>query len=328
MALVSMTNVQYLLNWYCLHIYHLKPTRLLAKQPELLLQSWQPWWTHSHGQPLSLDPRRSVRPADIPGQTHKAAGRGCHFHIQPLSAAQPPHATRWPRPSEVICMASQEAPLFPTPFNLQQVQRRYYQSTPCPVQPGAEAHLLYLRMLFVNYSLAFNTTVNMYIPQKLWILGLYTSVCNWIVSFLTDKPQMLLMTHDCAAKHSSFRKCKVRGHNPILRLRGIGGFLLRTPWCAHQWGPLLDHSHHCSFKDGTRKTVSPEKTEERWTECLCTVHLWQVNQLLAPSPSSTAAASWKPFSTRCPRKTLKTTPITAARDSSRLLSAAIRLLNR
>lgn len=59
-------------------------------------------------------------------------------------------------------------------------------TTPYPVQPGAEGHVLYERMLFVDCSSAFNTTVNMKITQMLWILGLYTSVCNWIVSFLAD----------------------------------------------------------------------------------------------------------------------------------------------
>lgn len=131
---------------------------------------------------------------------------------------------------------------------------------------------------------------------------------------------MLLMTHDCVAKQSSFRKCKGRGHNPMFRVRGRGGRFLPTPWCAHQWGPLLDHSHHCTAQDSTLKTVSTEKTEESWTECVCTLHLRQVNQLLAPSPSSTAAAPCKAFPTRCPRKSLKTTPLTPARDSSWLLS--------
>lgn len=180
---------------------------------------------------------------------------------------------------------------------------RSLNTSPFPVPPGAEGHVLCVRMLFVDYSLAFNTTVNMKITQKLWILGLYTSVCNWIVSFLTDRPQRLLMTHDCVAKQNSFRKCKGRGHNPIFGVRGRGGCLLWTPWCAHQWGPLLDHSHHCSFKDSTLKTGSPEKTERSWTECLCTLHLRQVNQLLAPLPSGTAAAPCKPFST--PEKHLK-----------------------
>lgn len=96
----------------CISIYLSKPTRLLAKQPELLQRQLTTLKnTLSHGQPLSLNPRRSVGPARIPGQTHKAAGRGRHFHFQPLSAAKPPHATRWSQSSEVICMASQEAPL-------------------------------------------------------------------------------------------------------------------------------------------------------------------------------------------------------------------------
>jgi hypothetical protein len=36
-------------------------------------------------------------------------------------------------------------------------------------------------MLFIDYSSAFNTIV----PSKLKTLGLNTSLCNWILDFLT-----------------------------------------------------------------------------------------------------------------------------------------------
>ncbi|KAI2647800.1 hypothetical protein H4Q32_031264 [Labeo rohita] len=88
----------------------------------------------------------------------------------------------------------------------------------------------YVRLLFINFSSAFNT-----IPQqlihKLNLLGLNTSLCNWILDFLTRRPQSVrfgrntsstttlstgapqgcvlspllftLLTHDCTAKFSS-----------------------------------------------------------------------------------------------------------------------------
>lgn len=88
----------------------------------------------------------------------------------------------------------------------------------------------YVRILFIDFSSAFNTVI----PQKLvklGLLGLNTSLCNWILDFLTDRPQSVfignktskvlrlstgslqgcvlspllftLLTHDCTAQYSS-----------------------------------------------------------------------------------------------------------------------------
>ena len=89
----------------------------------------------------------------------------------------------------------------------------------------------YVRMLFVNYSSAFNTIVPSKLITKLWSLGLITSLCNWILDFLTGHPQVVwvgnntsamlilntgapqgrvlspllhsLLTHNCTARHDS-----------------------------------------------------------------------------------------------------------------------------
>lgn len=89
---------------------------------------------------------------------------------------------------------------------------------------------IYVRMLFIDFSSAFNTVI----PQKLvklGLLGINTSLCNWILDFLTDRPQSVfignktskvlrlstgspqgcvlspllftLLTHDCTAQYSS-----------------------------------------------------------------------------------------------------------------------------
>ena len=47
----------------------------------------------------------------------------------------------------------------------------------------------YVRMLFVDYSSAFNTIVPARLDGKLRDLGLNTSLCAWILDFLTDRPQ-------------------------------------------------------------------------------------------------------------------------------------------
>lgn len=86
-------------------------------------------------------------------------------------------------------------------------------------------------MLFIDFSLAFNTIIPQHLTDKLNLLGLNTSLCNWIQNFLTGRPQSVrignsisstttlstgapqgcvlspllftLLTHDCVAMHSS-----------------------------------------------------------------------------------------------------------------------------
>ncbi|XP_076849645.1 uncharacterized protein LOC143497901 [Brachyhypopomus gauderio] len=89
----------------------------------------------------------------------------------------------------------------------------------------------YAHLLFVDYSSAFNTIVPSRLVMKLCDLGLNHSLCSWVQSFLTDRPQVVKMgnftsssktlsigapqgcvlspllyslyTHDCTATHSS-----------------------------------------------------------------------------------------------------------------------------
>jgi gmma-aminobutyric acid receptor subunit gamma/cGMP-dependent protein kinase 2 len=94
----------------------------------------------------------------------------------------------------------------------------------------------YVRMLFIDYSSAFNTIVPSKLNTKLRTLGLNTSLCNWILDFLMGHPQVVrvgnntatlilntrapqggcvlslllysLFTHDCTARHDSNTKSK------------------------------------------------------------------------------------------------------------------------
>ena len=49
----------------------------------------------------------------------------------------------------------------------------------------------YVRMLFIDYTSAFNTIVPSKLINKLRTLGLNTSVCNWMLDFLTDRPKVV-----------------------------------------------------------------------------------------------------------------------------------------
>ncbi|KAK3570210.1 hypothetical protein QTP86_016519, partial [Hemibagrus guttatus] len=89
----------------------------------------------------------------------------------------------------------------------------------------------YVQMLFIDFSSAFNTIIPQHLIEKLSLLGINTSLCNWILDFLTGRTQSVrignstsstttlntgapqgcvlspllftLLTQDCAAMHSS-----------------------------------------------------------------------------------------------------------------------------
>ncbi|KAK3566971.1 hypothetical protein QTP86_007814 [Hemibagrus guttatus] len=47
----------------------------------------------------------------------------------------------------------------------------------------------YVQMLFIDFSSAFNTIIPQHLIEKLSLLGLNTSLCKWILDFLTGRPQ-------------------------------------------------------------------------------------------------------------------------------------------
>ena len=89
----------------------------------------------------------------------------------------------------------------------------------------------HVRMLFIDFCSAFNTIIPQQLTQKLDRLGVNTSLCNWLLDFLTGRPQavrvgsttsstitlntgapqgcvlspilFILLTHDCTPKHST-----------------------------------------------------------------------------------------------------------------------------
>ncbi|KAK1784517.1 hypothetical protein P4O66_023112 [Electrophorus voltai] len=51
----------------------------------------------------------------------------------------------------------------------------------------------HVRMLFIDFSSAFNTIVPQHLIGKLSLLDLNTSLCNWILDILTGRPQSVLI---------------------------------------------------------------------------------------------------------------------------------------
>ncbi|KAK3521337.1 hypothetical protein QTP70_003459 [Hemibagrus guttatus] len=47
----------------------------------------------------------------------------------------------------------------------------------------------YVQMLFIDFSSAFKTIIPQHLIEKLSLLGLNTSLCNWILDFLTGRAQ-------------------------------------------------------------------------------------------------------------------------------------------
>ncbi|KAI3376661.1 hypothetical protein L3Q82_016480, partial [Scortum barcoo] len=104
----------------------------------------------------------------------------------------------------------------------------------------------YVRMLFIDYSSVFNTIVPSKLVTKLRDLGLNSALCDWILNFLTGRPQAVrmgsttsstltlntgapqgcvlspllysLFTHDCVATHSSNTIIKFSDDTTIIGL--------------------------------------------------------------------------------------------------------------
>uniref|UniRef100_A0A673ZE27 Reverse transcriptase domain-containing protein n=1 Tax=Salmo trutta TaxID=8032 RepID=A0A673ZE27_SALTR len=104
----------------------------------------------------------------------------------------------------------------------------------------------YVRMLFIDYSSALNAIVPSKLITKLRNLGLNTSLCNWILDFLTGRPQVVrvgsntsatlilntgapqecelspllysLFTHDCMARHDSNTTIKFADDTTVVGL--------------------------------------------------------------------------------------------------------------
>ncbi len=121
----------------------------------------------------------------------------------------------------------------------------------------------YVRLLFIDYSSAFNTIVPTKLAVKLSDLGITSSLCEWIQDFLTARPQVVkvgqftsnsitlnvgapqgcvlspllysLYTHDCVSSHSSTSIVTFADYTVVLGLIDNNAYLDEverlTSWC-------------------------------------------------------------------------------------------------
>ncbi|KAF7661471.1 hypothetical protein LDENG_00260640, partial [Lucifuga dentata] len=117
----------------------------------------------------------------------------------------------------------------------------------------------YVRMLFVDYSSAFNTIIPDILVVKLLDLGLPSLTCSWIKDFLTHRPQTssrtlstgspqgcvlspllyALYTHDCTAAYTGNTIIKFADDTTVIGLISGGDevnyrneVLKLTEWCS------------------------------------------------------------------------------------------------
>ncbi|KAK1796491.1 hypothetical protein P4O66_009531, partial [Electrophorus voltai] len=114
----------------------------------------------------------------------------------------------------------------------------------------------YVRMLFIEFSSTFNTIVAQHLTGKLSLQGLNTSLCNWILDFLTGRPQSVRIG-------SSTSNTSTTGDPQGSILRPLL-FTLLTHDCA-----ALHSSNHIKFADDTTVGVSSTRTTSQHMEMMC-----------------------------------------------------------
>ncbi len=68
----------------------------------------------------------------------------------------------------------------------------------------------YVRMLFIDFSSAFNTIIPQQLINKLNLLGLSNSLCNWILDFLTGRLQSVRVGHNTFEHYHTEHRCPTR----------------------------------------------------------------------------------------------------------------------
>ncbi len=177
----------------------------------------------------TINPCKAAGPDNIPGHVLKDCADRCpNRYLQHL--AEPgshPHILKSttiiqvPKNSPVSCL-NDYRPIALTPIIMKCFERlvmhniktslpQHTRSAPVCIPPKpfyrwcnslhlALTHLenkdSYVRMLFIDFSSAFNTIIPQQLINKLNLLGLNNSLCNWILYFLTGRPQSVRVSHN------------------------------------------------------------------------------------------------------------------------------------
>ncbi len=65
----------------------------------------------------------------------------------------------------------------------------------------------YVRMLFIDFSSAFNTIIPQQLIPKPNLLGLKPSLCNWILDILTSRPQSVRVGRNTSSTTTLWYRC-------------------------------------------------------------------------------------------------------------------------
>ncbi|KAK3556718.1 hypothetical protein QTP70_015089, partial [Hemibagrus guttatus] len=208
----------------------------------------------------SINPRKAAGPDGVSGWVLKdcadqLAGIFTKIFNQSLAMSTVPPCLKssiivpLPKKSHVSSL-SDYWPVALTPMVMKYLGNRSTEDTVATALHAALSHLekqgSYVRLLFVDYSLAFNTILPQILVGKLEDLGLPQSTCMWINSFLSNRSQRVrvgrhtstalslstgspqgcvlspllytLYTHDCTPAHHSNTIVKVADDTTVVGL--------------------------------------------------------------------------------------------------------------
>ena len=146
-------------------------------------------------------------------------------------------------------------------------------------------------MMFIDYSLAFNTIVPSKLIIKLEALGLNPALCNWVLDFLSGHPQVVkvgnnistslilnseapqgcvlshllysLFTHDCVAKHPSNSIIKFADKTTVVGLitKNNETAYMEQVRALRVWCLEIQHLTQCQQNKGDDRGI--QETAER-----------------------------------------------------------------
>ncbi|KAK3546617.1 hypothetical protein QTP70_031229, partial [Hemibagrus guttatus] len=156
----------------------------------------------------------------------------------------------------------------------------------------------HVQMLFIDFSSAFNTIIPQHLIEKLSLLGLNTSLCKWILDFLTGRPQSVRIRNSIFSTTTTLNTGAPQEHssNHIIHFPDDTTMIRRsleslfplshiyTTHCIHKANSILDDPSQTLFPllpSGIRyysiqashpncATVSSLKSSGSYSELNCT----------------------------------------------------------